>query len=103
MYSAMKVPIGEWIQSQRSRCGLTQADVARACKTDVGSISRWERGQHLPSADALPCLFELFGVKAGFAMDSFELVAPNAKSKKAPSAVAHRAGADRKAFAARAR
>lgn len=81
----MKVPVGEWIQKQRLARDpkVTQADVARACKTDVGNVSRWERGIVVPKAEAFRCICELFGIKLDDAYTAVEFVAANAPKKGA--------------------
>jgi transcriptional regulator with XRE-family HTH domain len=82
----MKVPIGEWIQKQRGagepEPRFTQRDLAHACKTDVGNVSRWERGIVVPKAEAFMCLCELFGIDPIEARKVIEFVAPNAPQPK---------------------
>jgi transcriptional regulator with XRE-family HTH domain len=43
--------VGEWLRRKRIERGLTQAQLARRLRTESAAVSRWERGQHLPSLD----------------------------------------------------
>lgn len=93
----MKVPVGEWIRSQRGANDtpprFTQKQLAVACSTDVGNVSRWERGIVVPKAEAFRCLCELFGVAIAEAYEAVEFVAPHA-AKKDPRAAVQTAGAE---------
>ena len=44
----MTVPTPQWIRNRRRRLGWTQAELAAAVGTDLGTVSRWERGVATP-------------------------------------------------------
>lgn len=48
------------IASERIRKGMTQAEVARELEVDVTTVSNWETGKTMPSAQKLIVLRELF-------------------------------------------
>ena len=52
----LALTIGRNIKAARDAKGLTQRDLAEAIDTDSFSVSRWERGAHKPSDDALAAL-----------------------------------------------
>ncbi len=45
----MAFEIGELMYEMRTRCGLSQQEMANLMHTQQSSVSRWERGVHLPS------------------------------------------------------
>ena len=47
------VDAGQVLRAMRLRQGTTQAEVARAGRIDQRTVSRWESGESLPSAEAL--------------------------------------------------
>ncbi len=42
----------------RNALGLTQEGLARALKSDTGTITRWERDRDLPSSRSVPALLD---------------------------------------------
>lgn len=53
----------EGIKSLRERAGLTQLELATALNVRQASVSRWESGDSMPSADKLPELAKIFGCR----------------------------------------
>jgi transcriptional regulator with XRE-family HTH domain len=62
--------LGHWIACQRERAGMTQGDLADACKArkmpnaNQGQLSRWERNDGVPSAAQLQCIAAVTGASA---------------------------------------
>ena len=52
------------LQSYRKRQGLSQIDLADALEVSRQTISKWETGAVLPSAENLLALSRLYGVTA---------------------------------------
>lgn len=49
------------IKILREKAGLTQLELAGALNVKQASVSRWENGDSMPSADKLPELAKIFG------------------------------------------
>lgn len=49
----------------RNRAGITQAELARRAGVQEAMVSRWERGKHVPSADAVGVLASALGCDVG--------------------------------------
>lgn len=49
----MTMTIGEYIRKRRHRLGLSQATVARRCRTNQGCVSQWERDVNTPDLASL--------------------------------------------------
>src|SRR3954468_19840977 len=52
------------LKYERELRGWSQADVANYVESDAKSVSRWERGEHLPGPFHMQKLIELFGKNA---------------------------------------
>lgn len=51
------------IKILREKAGLTQIELASALNVKQASVSRWERGDSMPSADKLPEIAKIFGCR----------------------------------------
>lgn len=49
------------LASERTRLGIDQSDVAEKLGVSKTTISRWERGESIPTGEYLVKLHELFG------------------------------------------
>lgn len=47
----LKRMIGDRIASARRFAGLTQAELGEKCGAHLQTVSKWERGMHMPTAD----------------------------------------------------
>lgn len=56
--------LGEMLKKYRKACGLTQAEVASALQISRTSYTKYETNIHMPNADQIKILTELFGVSA---------------------------------------
>lgn len=56
---------GSRISTIRSRCGMTQAQLADCIGRSVSEVSRWERGVALPALDVLRRLCRVLCVSLG--------------------------------------
>lgn len=54
--------LGEQIYKHRTRCGLSQLDIAEKAGVSRQSVSKWENGASTPELDKLVKLTELFGI-----------------------------------------
>jgi len=54
--------LGDMIHNLRRRKGWTQQQLAERIGTNYSHISKWERGDHIPSEDYLPKLSEALSV-----------------------------------------
>jgi transcriptional regulator with XRE-family HTH domain len=68
--------IGERIKEARLRCGLSQRDLARACRVTPGIISHWETGVRTPGRD------NLLRIAAATSTNISELMAPEEAPEK---------------------
>lgn len=57
-----KVKIGRFLADRRKGRKLTQAQLAEMLDVSVKTISRWERGIHLPDYDQVLAVCGLFGI-----------------------------------------
>lgn len=57
-----KTRIGQFIAAHRKRLGMTQTELASILGVSNKTVSRWERGLHLPDYDEVLTASELFGV-----------------------------------------
>ena len=57
-----KIRIGQFIATHRRRLGMTQTEFANVLGVSNKTVSRWERGLHLPDYDEVLAASELFGV-----------------------------------------
>lgn len=48
------------IKKRRQAAGLSKAQVARLMQVNQSQVSRWETGEHTPTADRLPQLAAMF-------------------------------------------
>ena len=56
-------PFAGWLQASMSHRGLTQAQLARTVGVADTQISRWRRGQVVPSVQYLQRLADTFGIE----------------------------------------
>lgn len=49
------------VRAARTECGLSQRALAEQIDTDSGLVSKWERGQHSPSAQNLAAIAHVTG------------------------------------------
>lgn len=54
------IELGQWVRSGRVAMSWTQAEFARRVGTDVGSVSRWERGVGRPGLQAFRRMCVIF-------------------------------------------
>ena len=54
------------LKELRDERALTQTDVARGVNTNQQNISRWEKGEVLPTSDFIVKLADFFGVSADY-------------------------------------
>lgn len=54
--------IGLFLKEKREEKGLTQTDVAKACKCKSQFVSNWERGMCSPPWDILKKLVKLYAI-----------------------------------------
>jgi transcriptional regulator with XRE-family HTH domain len=54
--------LGKNISNRRNALGLTQAEFAERIKADTVTVSRFERGSHLPSLTRLETIAEALGM-----------------------------------------
>ena len=52
---------GPFLKEARSRCGMTQMQLAEQLHVSTAAVSKWERGLAKPRADKLPILAKLYG------------------------------------------
>ena len=57
-----KNKIGQFIAFHRKRLGMTQTELAAILGVSNKTVSRWERGLHLPDYDEVLAASDLFGV-----------------------------------------
>lgn len=50
------------IASARVNAGLTQKELAKACKVSESTIIKWEKGETCPHVKRLPLLEQAFGI-----------------------------------------
>jgi transcriptional regulator with XRE-family HTH domain len=68
--------VGARIRSARQSAGHTQHELAVALgRGDVMKVSRWERGEHLPSPESLVALAAIYGVDPSWFYESLEQAA----------------------------
>lgn len=60
--TALGVLLGRNIAERRNKLGLTQAELAEKLDADVVTISRFERGSHLPSLLRLEKIADTLGM-----------------------------------------
>jgi transcriptional regulator with XRE-family HTH domain len=60
--SQLNRQIGANLKAARKSCGLTQTELGDRIGRDGFQISRWERGAHKPSDEALYALGEALGL-----------------------------------------
>ena len=58
--------LGQRIQAERKRLGLSQEGLGEALGVTRQAISKWESGQSLPESDKLLALSEYFGVSLDY-------------------------------------
>lgn len=72
--SAMTTPtVGERIRSQRLACGLTQAQLGEAIRSNKNAISRYENGHVTPSLAVLRRLATALLVSVGWLTEGIEV------------------------------
>jgi transcriptional regulator with XRE-family HTH domain len=64
---------GDLLREARLRAGLTQAELAARAKTARSQISRYERGEVLPSLESLRHLIRACGLELGFRIFNADL------------------------------
>lgn len=68
--------VGSRVKLARKRTAMTQHDLAIAIGSgDAMKVSRWERGEHLPSNESLVALAHVFGVDTSWFYESEEAAA----------------------------
>jgi transcriptional regulator with XRE-family HTH domain len=68
--------VGARVKLARKRADLTQHQLAVALGSgDAMKVSRWERGEHLPSSESLVALAVLLGVDVSWFYESEEKAA----------------------------
>lgn len=60
--SSLGVVLGKNIAARRQAMGLTQAELAERLSADTVTVSRFERGSHLPSLQRLETIADTLGV-----------------------------------------
>jgi transcriptional regulator with XRE-family HTH domain len=93
---------GDLLREARLRAGLTQAELADRAGTARTQISRYERGQVLPSLETLRRLVRACGLELGFRLYNADLenhdatliaqtlpLTPEARVERAVRAVRH--------------
>ena len=64
---------GDLLREARLRAGLTQAELAERAGTARSQVSRYERGDVLPSLEALRRLIRYCGLEFGFRLFNADL------------------------------
>lgn len=77
--------LGEWVRTNRTRCGWTQLELSLRLRVNHGCVSRWERGVHLPDLPQFRQLCVAFGSSAD---EALRLKSPANKRARARPAVA---------------
>lgn len=68
--------VGSRVRLARTRAGLTQQQLADALGARDGmKVSRWERGEHLPSGGSLVALAAVLDVSPSWFYESEEIAA----------------------------
>ena len=82
----------EKLTTLRKEKRLTQADLSEAIRVSQQSISKWETGRALPSAENLKYLSELFGVSVDYLLSDDMTEEPKPKEQEpAPEPLAEEA------------
>jgi transcriptional regulator with XRE-family HTH domain len=81
---------GDILLEARRRAGLSQAGLARRAGKPVSSIGRWERGEVLPSLEALRALIAACGLELSFRLvnadtDQHDLVLIERELRRTPA------------------
>ena len=63
---------GAFVQSQRKVLSLTQAQLGEKLGVTDKAISRWEKGEVVPSIDVLEQLAEIYNVKISYFFEKEE-------------------------------
>lgn len=73
--------LGEALKKCRKACGMTQAEVASALRISRTSYTKYETDVHMPNAEQIKQLAELFGVTAnqllGIEPPTYTVASPN--------------------------
>ncbi len=72
----------EKLTTLRKEKRLTQADLSEAIRVSQQSISKWETGRALPSAENLKYLSELFGVSVDYLLNDDMTEEPKPKEQE---------------------
>ena len=72
----------EKLTTLRKEKRLTQADLSEAIRVSQQSISKWETGRALPSAENLKYLSELFGVSVDYLLSDDMTEEPKPKEQE---------------------
>jgi DNA-binding transcriptional regulator YiaG len=48
----------------REQLGLSQSEMARACNTSIGTVTKWDQGQRIPRAQAVRLIEVLLWLKS---------------------------------------
>ena len=68
--------VGSRVRAARSNAGLTQHQLAVALGSgDAMKVSRWERGEHLPSGESLVALAEILRVSVSWFYETEDVAA----------------------------
>ena len=86
---AQSIAIADLVILHRTRCGLTQKQLADRMKTSVAAISRLESGRHSPSLETLRALAEAVGKRMTVTFDD---VAHRPTRRRAATAASSRHG-----------
>lgn len=57
------VATGNNIKTMRKTFGISVADIQDACGISAAAVSKWQKGQSMPTIDNLVILASIFGVK----------------------------------------
>lgn len=72
--------IGRRVASLRALHGMGQADLAVAVGLTQGTISRWERGEKMPSITTLATVADRLGCTVGYLVNGPEASSPLARA-----------------------
>lgn len=64
--------IGKMIKRERSRLGLTQAELGKKINVSKQTISNWENGNRIPDTFSLEKLSKIFGVTVDYLLGNEE-------------------------------
>ena len=68
----LKLVTASNIINQRTKAGMTQAELGAKLNYSDKSVSKWERGEAIPDAYVLSEMAELFGVTVDYLLSSHD-------------------------------